>query len=58
MAQMISTLNPNRMSCKTCLSVRLWINDNDDTDDTGETTVWLSVISLGLGFVKFTPFRL
>jgi len=36
---------------------RLSINDTDDADDSGETTVWLSVM-LCLGLVKSTPLRL
>jgi hypothetical protein len=57
-AQILSTLNLNRMSCKVCLSAgKLSINDTDDTDDTKDTTVWLSVILSILGLVKLNPFR-
>jgi len=54
----LSTLNLKRMSCNAYLSAgRLSINDTDDADDSGETTVWLSVM-LCLGLVKSTPLRL
>jgi hypothetical protein len=39
--QMLSTLNRNRMSCNACLSAgKVSMNDTDDTDDSGGTTLY------------------
>lgn len=43
--------------CNVCLSAGgLSINDNDDNDDTGGTSVWLSVILFLLRFGKVNSF--